>query len=151
MFTVENSIVIDAPVDRVFAVDADPTKMPAYIPSVVEVDVPAWGDDPTGAVFRVRYGFAGMRFDSEAAVVGYQRNERFEFKAQGRVGEALQVNTYRPLADGATEVSWHLTFTPKSGLIARALAVAMRAELNASSFARDLRRLKAHCESDVSG
>jgi len=146
MFTVENQIVIDAPIDHVFAIDADPAHMPEYIPSVVDVDVPAWSADPVGAVFRVRYGFAGMRFDSEAAVVGYARNERFEFKAQGRVGEAVQVNTYRALDSGATEVTWHLTFTPKSGIIARALAVAMRAELNASSFARDLRRLKACCE-----
>ena len=96
MARVERSIVIEAPVEKVFAYVEDPMNQLEYLPSIVEVkDVTGQG---VGAHYRWAYKMTGLRFEGESTMTEYTPNERMVVEGKGGIAS-----------------TWTWIFTPEEG------------------------------------
>jgi uncharacterized protein YndB with AHSA1/START domain len=104
MITVEKSIVVDAPVEQVFAYIVDPTHVPEYVPGGGEVkDVQRLPDG------RYTYTdvskFLGLHAESKCEQVEVVPNERIVEKQQGGGMDTTMTERFERLPDGKTRVS----------------------------------------------
>lgn len=83
MPTINNSIHINAPVDKVFAYISDPTNAPEWMVSLLEVtDVTGAG---VGQHYHWKYRMAGIPLHGETTVSEQVPNERFAWKSKGGI------------------------------------------------------------------
>jgi uncharacterized protein YndB with AHSA1/START domain len=107
MAKVTASIMIDAPVEKVFDYVEDPAKVPEYWPSVIEIkDVEELPDG--GARMTVVYKMAGVRFDVETECTEFVPNERTVYESEGGVSSTLTW-TYEG-QDGSTKVTMDMEY-----------------------------------------
>ena len=104
MIRVEKSIVIDAPVETVFAYVQDPTHEPDYMPGTDEVkDLQRLPDG------RYTYTdvskFLGLRTESRCEQVEVIPNERIVERDQGGGMDGTVTERFERLPDGKTRVS----------------------------------------------
>src|SRR5579863_3634637 len=84
MAKVEQSVVIHAPVEKIFGFAADPAHLPEFWPSMIEVkDVQPLPNG--GHRFRWVYQMAGMRFEGTSEDVEYVPNQRIVQKSRGGI------------------------------------------------------------------
>jgi uncharacterized protein YndB with AHSA1/START domain len=142
MAKVERSIVIHAPVERVFGYVADPSNLPEFIPSMMEVkDVQPLPNG--GHRYRWVYKMAGMRFEGTSEDVEYVPNQRLLAKYTGGI-EATLTWTFLPEA-GGTRVTFVGDYTMPIPLLGR-LAEAIIVKVNEHETEALLANLKARME-----
>ncbi len=142
MAKMERSIVIHAPVEKVFGYAADPSNLPEFWPSMMEVkDVQPLPNG--GHRFRWVYKMAGMRFEGTSEDVEYVPNQRFVQKSRGGV-EGTATWTFLPEA-GDTRVTFLGEYTVPIPLLGR-LAEAVIVKVNDQETEALLSNLKARME-----
>ena len=83
MATVNKSITINAPVEKVFAFTDDPMNLKDWVPSIMEVmDVEGSG---VGQNYRWAYKMAGIRLEGKSMVTVHIPNERRETQSKGGI------------------------------------------------------------------
>jgi ribosome-associated toxin RatA of RatAB toxin-antitoxin module len=85
MVKVERSILIKAPVQEVFDYVADVSSNVEMIPGMI--DVRDFEDTPNhiGAHYRWTYKMAGIKFDGETKVVGWENQKRLVTESKGGI------------------------------------------------------------------
>ncbi len=143
MAKVERSIVMHAPVEKVFSYVANPSNLPEFIPSMMEVkDVQPLPNG--GHRFRWVYKMAGMRFEGTSEDVEYVPNQRLVAKFTGGI-EAMLTWTFLAEA-GGTRVTFLGDYTVPIPLLGR-LAEAVIVKVNEHETETLLANLKARMES----
>ena len=104
---IERSILINAPVNEVFAYIADPTNSPSWIPGMVSVRDVAGVD--VGKTFSWTYKMAGISFGGGSTIMECISNEKIVVVSQGGI---LSVWTYNFRAEGeGTRVDANVVYT----------------------------------------
>jgi uncharacterized protein YndB with AHSA1/START domain len=99
--SLNDSVVIQAPLGAVFSYVTEPTKMAEWLPSMMEVcNVIGSGE---GQQYEWRYKLAGMLFHGQGVVVSYVPNER---SVHQTIGAVHSLWTFRvDPAEGGTRFS----------------------------------------------
>jgi uncharacterized membrane protein len=137
-------IVIDRPVDVVFAYVTDVRNLPEWQESAVEA---AWieGDSPRqGARLRERRNLLGRSIESEVEVTAYELGRRFDLTGLSGPIRFEVRHSFEAVADG-TRV--HLGAEGEAGGLLR-FAGPMVARQAEQQFRGDLQRLKQVLESE---
>ncbi|HEV7127478.1 MAG TPA: SRPBCC family protein [Ktedonobacterales bacterium] len=144
MARVERSIVIHAPVERIFNYTAVPSNLPEFWTSLIEVkDVQPLPNG--GSRYRWVYKMGGMRFEGTSEDVECVPNQRRVAKSTGGI-ESTVTWTFAPEAAG-TKVTFLGDYTVPIPLLGR-LAEALIVKLNEHETEALLGNLKASMESD---
>lgn len=104
MITIEKSIVVDAPVEQVFAYIVDPTHMPEYTPGGGDVkDIRRL---PDGRYTYTEVSkFLGLHSETKCEQVEVVPNERIVEKEKGGGMDSTMALGFERLPDGKTHVS----------------------------------------------
>jgi len=117
------SVVVHAPVEKVYAYLDDPTHMPEFWPSLIEVkDVHSLPNG--GHSNRWTYKMAGVRLEGSSEDVEHVTNERIVAKTKGGA-DSTQTWMLEPEGDG-TKVTFRVDYTvpiPVLGKLAEAVIV----------------------------
>lgn len=104
MITIQKSIVVDAPVEQVFAYVVDPTHEPEYMPGGGEVKNVQRLPDGRYTYTEVST-FLGLRSESKCEQVEVVPNERIVEKEQGGGMDSTMTLGFERLQDDKTRVS----------------------------------------------
>ena len=141
MQTIERSIEIKGPVDRVFAYVANPNNLTEWMASLVEVrNVTGTG---AGQRFEWTYKMVGLPFQGETTVVEDVPNERRVTQSTGGI-ESQWTLTFAPIEEG-TRLTLEIEYTiplPVLGKLAERLVVGR----NEREMALSLENIKDRCE-----
>jgi uncharacterized protein YndB with AHSA1/START domain len=139
---VEQSIVIHAPVEKVFGYAADPSHLPKFWPSMQEVsDVQPLPNG--GHRFHWVYQMAGMRFEGTSETVEYMPNQQLIQKGKGGIESTV---TWTFLSEaGGTRVTFLAEYVVPVPLLGR-LAEAVIVKVNEHETEVLLANLKATTE-----
>lgn len=142
MAKVERSVEIQAPVEKVFGFAADPSHLPEFWPSMLEVkDIQSLPNG--GHRFSWVYQMAGMRFDGTSEDVEYTPNQQVIEKAKGGI-ESTIAWIFQPEA-GGTRVTFLAEYTVPVPLLGR-IAEAVIVKMNEHEAETLLANLKAKLE-----
>ena len=142
MAKIEKTITINAPVEKVFAYASDPTNLPEFWPSIVEIkDVQQLPSG--GRSFGWVYKMAGMRFEGTSEDTEYVANQRSVTENKGGIRSTIAW-TYQPEA-GGTRLTTVTEYTVPIPLLGR-LAEAFIVRLNENEAELLLANLKARME-----
>jgi len=123
MAKITRDILINAPVEEVFAYASDPTNQPEYWPSMIETrDVEELPQG--GKKYRWVYKMAGIRLEGSTETTEFVKNERIVTKSKGGV-ESTFIYEYKPEGEG-TRVSVELEYkvpVPVLGKLAEAFVL----------------------------
>jgi len=123
MATIEKTITINAPVEKVFGYMTEPTNLPGIWPSMVEVrDVKKVGG--VGDSFRWVYKMVGMRFEGTNETTEFVANQRVVTKNETGIPSTFTW-TYQAEA-GGTKLTLEVEYTvpiPLLGKLAEAVIV----------------------------
>jgi uncharacterized membrane protein len=107
MAKVKRSIIVNAPVEKVYNYLADQKSQPDWLPSMVEV----WdtSDPKVGESFKWKYKMAGVLLEGETTVVELVPNKRIGTQSKGAV--ASDWLFVLEAKDGGVEVELNLEYT----------------------------------------
>lgn len=98
MVKIERNILINAPVEKVFAYHSDPENNPEYWPSFIEVkDVERLPNG--GAKYNWLYKMAGVKLNGSTTTTEFEENKRIKIKSEGGVDSTFTY-TYETEGDG---------------------------------------------------
>jgi len=80
MATIEIKLVIDRPVEEVFAFVSNSENLPRWRSSSLEVKKTSEGPFGVGSTFKSRFTFLGRQFDSEVVVTAHEPNRVYMSK-----------------------------------------------------------------------
>jgi uncharacterized protein YndB with AHSA1/START domain len=142
MANVERSVVIHAPVEKVFSYASDPAHLPEFWPSMQEVnDIQPL--ESGGHHFRWVYQMAGMRFEGTSDDVEYLPNQQLIQKGKGGI-ESTITWTFQS-ETGGTRVTFLAEYVVPVPLLGR-LAEAVIVKVNEHETEVLLANLKATVE-----
>jgi len=124
MPTVERTISINAPVEKVFEYISDATNQPEFIPSQVESEFVIRTEEGVGSQTRWVYKLLGIRFKGESTCTEYVPNERIVTESRGGI-VSTWTYTFEP-EDGGTKLTMVVDYTipiPVLGKFAEALVL----------------------------
>jgi uncharacterized membrane protein len=142
MAKMNKSIMINAPVDKVFEFVTEPTNLPKFWPSLIEVsDVKRSGD-------RIRsyhwvYKMGGVKFEGETELTEALPNERVVAKNTGGIPSEF-VWTYAPEGEG-TKVTVDVEYKVPGAVLGK-LAEPLVVKMNEREAETLLANLKAMLE-----
>ena len=145
MPVLESSIVINAPVEKVFAIEDDPKRLPEYLPGIAEIAEYERTPERIGETSTYVYKAMGMRFRGGATLLERDENKRIITKIEGGV-EGTNTNTYEQEGEG-TRVTWHLDYRKKGGILGSIINKLFVERQNERNAAQGLENLKSLCES----
>ena len=123
MAKVEKTVTINAPVEKIFNYVSDPTNLPEFWPSLVEIsDVKTLSNG--GHSNRWVYKMAGIRLQGTSEDVEYVKNQRLVSKTKGGT-ESTQTWSLHPVT-GGTRVTFTVEYTvpiPVLGKVVEAVAL----------------------------
>jgi uncharacterized membrane protein len=123
MAKMEKSILVHAPVDKVWSYMDEPTNLPAIWPSLVEArDVQRLPNG--GKQWRWAFKMAGFRYEGDSEDVEWVANQRVVSKTKGGIDSTF-IWTYEPEADG-TRVTVEIEYiipVPVLGRLAESIIV----------------------------
>lgn len=142
MAKVDRSVVIQAPVEKVFGYAAVPSHLPEFWTSMIEVnDIQPLANG--GHRFHWVYQMAGMRFDGTSEDVEYAPNQQLVQKGRGGIESTISW-TFLSEA-GGTRVNFLAEYKVPVPLLGR-LAEAMIVKVNEHEAETLLANLKAKME-----
>lgn len=142
MATITRSIVIDAPIEKVFAFMDNPTNMLEIWPSMQDIRNV---EDHGGGIksYDWTYKMAGMKFEGSSKVVEYVPNQRLVAVTRGGI-ESTFTWTFTPLS-GGTQVEEQIEYKVPMGALGR-LAEGLILKQNERETDMLLANMKAHIE-----
>ena len=99
MPTVKRSIIINAPVEKVFNYIADPRNEPEWLPGSVEVTDVTRTEEGVGSHYRWVYKILGIRLQGETTVTEFVPNERIVTESKGGIPSTF-THTFQPEGAG---------------------------------------------------
>lgn len=142
MAKIEKSLVINAPVERVFAFMANPENLPEIWPGLQEVrNVQPLPNG--GFSYDWTYKMAGMRFEGRAEWTEFITNQRIVDKNESSIPSTF-IWTYQA-TDGGTRVSVNVDYTIPSAVLGK-LAEPIIHKMNEHEAETLLANLKARME-----
>jgi uncharacterized protein YndB with AHSA1/START domain len=145
MATIKKTIVIHAPLEKVFGYLTEPTNLPDIWPSMVEVkDIQQLPNG--GTSFQWVYKMAGMRFEGVNQTTEYIANQRVVTKNETGIPSTFTW-TYQP-EQGGTKLTMETTYTMPVPLLGK-LAEAAIVKLNEHEAETLLANLKAKMEAEA--
>ena len=97
MVKIERSILINAPVEKVFAYHSDPRNSPEYWPSFIDVsDVETLPNG--GHKYSWAYKMAGIRLNGSSTTIEYEENRQLTTKSEGGIDSKISYS-YQPEGD----------------------------------------------------
>ena len=115
---IERSIVINAPAEKIFAVEDDPTRLPEYLPGLVRIADYQQTPERIGESARYTYAVLGLRFTGKGTLLEREENKRIVTKIEGGIG-GTQTTEYESQGN-STKVTWRLDYTMKGGILGKA-------------------------------
>jgi len=112
MFQVETSIVINRPIEDVFAVLSNLENNPKWASGFLEATKTSQGPIGVGTTWHVVQKALGQRLESDVEVIAYEANRTCVHKGKGGPMAVEMRQTYEPVA-GGTRVS--LAFEAEPG------------------------------------
>jgi len=109
MATVKRTIIINAPVEKVFNYIAEPRNEPEYLPGSVEVTDVTRTEEGVGSHYRWVYKILGIRFHGETTVTEFVPNERIVTESKGGI-LSTWTHTFQP-EDGGTKATLTVDYT----------------------------------------
>lgn len=142
MAKIEKSLLINAPVEKVFDFMAQPENLPVVWPSLQEVrNVQPLPNG--GYTYDWTYKMAGIRFEGHAAWTEFVKNQRIVYKNESSIPSTF-VWTYQPEA-GGTRVTVNVDYTVPNAILGK-LAAPVLHKINEQEAETVLANLKAHME-----
>lgn len=142
MKKIEKSVLIDAPVDQVFAFVTDPNNLPSIWPSMVEVKNVK--TDAAGAhSFDFTYKMAGLHFQGHADTLEAEKNRHVVTKSVGGIPSTF--DWLYTSKDGKTELKVRTEYELPKNVLAK-LAEPIVHHLNEREAETMLHNLKAVME-----
>jgi uncharacterized membrane protein len=144
MIKVNKSIVINAPVEKVFAYMRDASSNLEWLPGVMEItDI---RDEPgqVGSRFRWAYKMAGLRFEGETTLVEYAENQRMVTEGKGAILSRWQFD-YTRVPEG-TRLDLGVEYTVPAPVLGHIAEKALRRQ-NEREAGLALSNIKAKMES----
>jgi carbon monoxide dehydrogenase subunit G len=99
MAKVEKSIIINAPVEKVFSYMDDPMSNLEWLPGMIDVKHVVQTPNKVGTHFRWTYKMAGIRFKGETTTTEYVLNKRVVTQSKGGISSTWTF-TYEPQEEG---------------------------------------------------
>ena len=97
-------MVINRPVEEVFAFVTDFEKTPQWRPAVLELKVTSEGPVGVGTTYREMSRFMGRRRETAAEVTEFEPNEKFAVKVTGTPIGAIQATFTFTTVEGGTRL-----------------------------------------------
>ncbi len=142
MAKIEKSLLINAPVEKVFAFMAKPENLPVIWPSLQEVrNVQPLPNG--GYTYDFTYKMAGVRFEGHSEWTEFVKNQRIVSKTGGGVSSTF-IWTYQA-EDGDTRVSVSVDYTTPGAVLGK-LAEPIVHKMNEREAETVLANLKARME-----
>jgi uncharacterized membrane protein len=139
--SVQKTISIAAPVERVYAVWCNPENFPHFMSRVREVK--HLGD---GRYHWTVLGPVGILFEWEGHITRHVPNQLLEFQsAPGSVIDQHGIVRFEPTAQGGTRVDVKMSYLPPAGAVGHAVARLFGADPHSEIIA-DLLRMKSFIE-----
>ena len=142
MGTVEKTITINAPVEKVFGYIDERANLPEVWPSLVEVEEVERLSNG-GACFQFVYKMAGMRFKGRSEDTEYVANQRVVSKTTGGIDSTVTW-TYQP-EGGGTKLTIKAEYSVPAPLVGK-LAEAFIVKVNEHEGESLLANVKARME-----
>ena len=141
---VQKTVVVDAPVDRVYATLLDYDNFPQFMSNVRSVEVRS-----DGTSHWTIQGPAGLSIEWDAMTTRMEENRLVAWATVDDGGSSVSHEGVIRLAsyDGKTRVHVTMTYTPIAGIVGRLAAVVLGGTPEAE-LGEDLQRMKAFLESD---
>jgi uncharacterized membrane protein len=142
--TIKKTVLIDAPVEEVFAYYANPSNSPEIWPSLVEVKDIMLDEKGHPQTFKWTYKMAGMRFEGSSEYLEYVPNERLVYRSKGGIQATSTINFAE--LDGKTQISEEMEYSipiPLLGKVAERFLIKM----NENEMTTVHNNLKARLES----
>ena len=138
MLNIESSIVINRPIEEVFAVLSDLENNPKWDPGFHEVEKTSQGPIGVGTTWRAVQSVLSRRIESEAEVTEYEPNRKFAVKTKAGPIPAQVQMTFASV-EGGTQVN--MRFEGEPGGFFK-LAEPLVGNMVKRSFETDLANLK---------
>jgi carbon monoxide dehydrogenase subunit G len=146
MVKVIKSIVIMAPVEKVFAYMRDAKSNLEWLPGIMEISDIHEEPGQVGSHFRWAYKMAGLRFEGETTLVEYIRDRRMVTEGKGAISSRWQFD-YTPVAEG-TRLDLDVEYTVPTPVLGKLAEKALRGQ-NEREAGLALSNVKAKMESQV--
>ena len=140
MATINTSIVIDAPAERVFAILADPKRLPEYAPGVSGVEDIRHTERYIGDSYRATYSALGLHFPMTFTVTEHEpptkRTTSFEGGMKGAWTWSLS-----PRGE-STHLTTTMEYEMAGGILGKAMNAVLVERMNEKNAERLLENLK---------
>jgi uncharacterized membrane protein len=142
MFEVKKSILIDAPIEKVFGFMEDPINWPEIWPSMIEVSNVKKNDKGLNS-FDWVYKMGGMKFDGHSDIIEFTQNKSHSSESKG--GIQSQFNWHYEETEGKTQVKVHSKYSIPLPLVGK-MAEKILSKLNEHEAEVTLANLKTRME-----
>lgn len=142
MFEVKKSIVIDAPIEKVFGFMEDPTNLPEIWPSMIDISNVKKNDKGLDEYDWI-YKMAGMKFNGHSDTVAYKQNDSLSTETTGGIQSHFDWN-YKEL-QGKTQVDMECKYSVPVPLVGKMAEKILR-KINEHEAETTLANLKARME-----
>lgn len=85
MKSIEKTVLINAPVEKLFNYIANPMTHPEWLPSLLEVKELEIKKEGIDTYFRLAYKVAGMKLNAESTCIAFIPNKKIIVQSKGRI------------------------------------------------------------------
>jgi uncharacterized membrane protein len=145
MSVINKSIVIKAPVSKVFGFVTNPENWTRYVTSLVEVNNLSPDAPKKGSTFKWAYRMMGVKFRGKGTVTDNVKNKRFALSLEGKhpVSETYE---FSDKGDGSTELKVKVEYEIPSKVFSAIADKLVVQRLNAIEARNVLEKIKLFCE-----
>lgn len=140
MATIHQSIDINAPAERVFAILTDPKRLPEYAPGVTSVEDIWQTEQRLGDSFRTTYAVLGLHFPMSFTVTEHEPATKRTMRFEGGMKGAW---TWRLSPQGkSTHLTTTMEYEMTGGILGKAVNAMLVERMNEKNAERLLENLK---------
>jgi len=144
MANITRTIVISAPIEKVFQFVVSPDNWTKYVTSLVEVRDVSSKNVEKGSTFAWQYRMLGMNFGGKGTVTENVKNEKFGMKMEG--GFPITENYGFKQVNGGTELSVEVIYETPSKIMQTISKSGLVEKLNQKEADAVLEKIKILCE-----
>jgi carbon monoxide dehydrogenase subunit G len=140
MTIIDHSIVINAPIERVFDLIDEPSRLPDYVPGVRRVDEIQRSTERVGDSFRAHYTVLGVAMPTRFTTIEYVKPQTVGLQMDGALSGTYAL-TLKP-EGRSTRVNLRIQYHIKGGLLGQAIDTLVVERLNEKNAEHFLENLK---------
>jgi uncharacterized protein YndB with AHSA1/START domain len=144
MSTITRTIIINAPIEKVFQFVVSPENWTRYVTSLVDVRDVSSPTVEKGATFVWKYRMLGMDFGGKGTVTANVQNEKFGMKMEG--GFPITENYGFKQISGGTELTVEVIYETPSRIMQVVSKSGLVEKLNQKEADGVLEKIKVFCE-----